>query len=63
MTDSGGSRLVTTCNQQKGLLYKAYHTWLELLYASYCNLLRPLIKMLFLMVPYGYIIIKTTKNS
>ena len=28
-----------------------------------CNLLRPLIKMIFLLVPYGYIILKIKKNS
>ena len=28
-----------------------------------CNLLRPLIKILFFLVPYGYIIIKMRKNS
>ena len=28
-----------------------------------CNLLRPLIEILFLLVPYGYITIKTKKNS
>ena len=29
----------------------------------FCNLLRPLITILFLLVPYGYIIIKIKKNS
>ena len=28
---------------------------------SYCNLLRPLIRRLFLLVPYGYIIIKMNR--
>ena len=30
---------------------------------NFCNLLRPLMKILFLLVPYGYILIKIKKNS
>ena len=28
-----------------------------------CNLLRPLIRILLLLVPYGYVIMKKNKNS
>ena len=51
-SDASGATTVNVAGEQKHMMY----------YLN-CNLLRPLIKIPFLLVPYGYIIIKIKKNS
>ena len=57
--------LGATRSPYEGLLglVRAYSHGFSNFSPLYCNLLRPLITMLRLLVPYGYILIKIKKNS
>ena len=47
--------------QEKGRRTRKIKSLVSILLS--CNLLRPLVKILLLLVPYGYIILKIKKNS